>query len=52
MKTGKNKSKVPMSVEDRELLSLVASTLSGKPLFPGQLEEARRVLKNAKFKLA
>ena len=49
MKAKENKPINLVKVSDAELLSLVASKLKGKVLFPERVENAKKYLKNVKF---
>ena len=49
MNTKETKSKALTKEQQTALISLVAERLKDKVLFPRQIEEARKFLKNAKF---
>jgi stalled ribosome alternative rescue factor ArfA len=49
MKTKVTKSKKLVKVSDTALLSLVASKLKDRVLFPQQVEYAKKYLQNVKF---
>lgn len=49
MKSNALKSKEVVKMSDAELLSLVASKLKGRVLFPRKIEEAKQYLQKVKF---
>lgn len=49
MKAKENKSKEFVKVTEASLLSLVASKLKGRTLFPKKVEDAKKYLKAVKF---
>jgi hypothetical protein len=49
MEPKENKSEELVKVSKAALISLVASQIKGKILFPKQMEEARKMLERARF---